>query len=362
MLYKDDYNFQRRWDHIEWVVPSTRKTPFPVCSTLDEVTDVDHWVGHNTTDQLSEVIDPQFFEDNKNVFPAKMLEYFKKKANHSHRFRDRTMKQLRKAADAAVPQGHVQRIERREEKDQHGEITFNYYGRTSANTRSLLSQQWLDVNFKVRYPSFYGKLMNTSSASKKDFFDVPEGTSKMMSSANIEKTTDAPRVQYQQDEQSSCVFSGLASALYAMGDTFAAGAVASLVHQSLVDNNGPFEFARMVMTDRYGHRKGLQKLRYSIQTWKEEEKFIPLAQLSRFPTMLHLVDSAGNEGHCVTVCGKWIFDSNHSHALPLSRDSLDAICDNVADHLEKITFKKVKNATRFIPPKAMQQKMINLLH
>ena len=239
-------------------------------------------------------------------------------------------------------------------------IMVEYLG----NTRYPLSQEWLDINFKVRHPSFYGKLMNTSSASKRDVFEVPQGASKVTSGGNIEKMRDGPRVHYQQSEQSSCVFSGLALALYAMGDTFAAEAVATLVPRSLLDKNGPFKFARMVMTDCHGHDcKGLQKLRYSIQTWNEEEKFIPLAELSRFPTMLHLVDSAGNEDHCVTVCGKWIFDSNYSHAWPLSNDSLDAICDNVAtDHLKKITFEKVKAATRFIPPKVMQQKMNNLLH
>ena len=128
--------------------------PLPVCSRLDKVTDVDHWVGHNSAEQMSEVIDPHFFEDNKDVFPAKTLEYFKKKANHSHWLHESTMKKCCRAADAAVPQGHVQHIKRKEEKDRNGATTYNYYGRTSANTRSLLSQEWLDVNFKVRYPSF----------------------------------------------------------------------------------------------------------------------------------------------------------------------------------------------------------------
>ena len=131
MLYKNDYIFQRRWDCIEWVVPSNRQMPLPDCSRLDKVTDVDHWVGHNSAEWMSEVIDPQFFEENKDVFPAKMLEYFKKKANHSHRLRDSTMKKLCRAADAAVPQGHVQRIERKEEMDRNGATTYKYYGRIS---------------------------------------------------------------------------------------------------------------------------------------------------------------------------------------------------------------------------------------
>ena len=198
MLHKKNYIFQRGWDHIEWVVPSNQEMPLPLCSRFYKLTDVDHWVGHNSVEKILEVIDPHFFEENKDVFPAKTLEYFKTKENHSHHLHEATKKKLCRAADAAVPQGHVWHIKWKEEKDHNGATTYQYYGRTLVNTRCLLSQEWLDVNFKVRYPSFYGKLMNTSSASEKDVFQVPEGTSKVMSSGNIEKMMDAPHIHYQQ--------------------------------------------------------------------------------------------------------------------------------------------------------------------
>ena len=34
------------------------------------------------------------------------------------------------------------------------------------------------------------------------------------------------------------------------------------------------------------------------------------------------------EDHCVTLYGKWIFDSNFSNALPLTKESLDLCCSS----------------------------------
>ena len=36
----------------------------------------------------------------------------------------------------------------------------------------------------------------------------------------------------------------------------------------------------------------------------------------------------GKHDHCVTVYGRWIFDSNIKHALPLTRASLDICCSS----------------------------------
>src|SRR5688500_13665007 len=44
--------------------------------------------------------------------------------------------------------------------------------------------------------------------------------------------------------------------------------------------------------------------------------------------------SDGQEDHCVTVFGKWIFDSNFTNALPLTKESLDLCCSS-NDRAEK---------------------------
>ena len=146
----------------------------------------------------------------------------------------------------------------------------------------------------------------------------------------------------------------------AIGDTFAAESLLRLMSKSMDALDGPIQFAQKVMTD-CNQRKGEPRLKYSIETWDTDDSFLPLEHLSPYPTMLHIVTSAGTSSHCITVCGKWIFDSNFGNALLLSIDSLDFICANTTDHWQEITFHHVKCATRFFPPKSMEMKMINFL-
>jgi hypothetical protein len=51
-----------------------------------------------------------------------------------------------------------------------------------------------------------------------------------------------------------------------------------------------------------------------------------------------LRSSDGKEDHCVTLLGKWIFDSNFKRALPLCKEALDWCCssDEVKDTFEKV--------------------------
>ena len=69
------------------------------------------------------------------------------------------------------------------------------------------------------------------------------------------------------------------------------------------------------------------------------------------PTMVQLcsVDEFGyeNNEHIVAIAGDWIFDSNKTHALPLSAESLDACC------LDGDKFLRVSYAVRFIPGKKL---------
>ena len=36
-------------------------------------------------------------------------------------------------------------------------------------------------------------------------------------------------------------------------------------------------------------------------------------------------------GHAAALCGRWLFDANFPHALPLSRESLDAMLKRTDD-------------------------------
>ena len=76
---------------------------------------------------------------------------------------------------------------------------------------------------------------------------------------------------------------------------------------------------------------------------------------SNYPTVCLLLDMAHRKYHCITVCGKWIFDSNLESALPLTKGSLNYICSG--NDTDEITFVGVLHAIRAVPPLFVQIKL-----
>ena len=71
--------------------------------------------------------------------------------------------------------------------------------------------------------------------------------------------------------------------------------------------------------------------------------------------MCLLLYTAHRTDHCITVCGKWIFDSNLEFSLPLTKASLNYI--RSGNDTDEITFVGVLNAIRAVPPIAVQIKL-----
>ena len=61
------------------------------------------------------------------------------------------------------------------------------------------------------------------------------------------------------------------------------------------------------------------------------------------------------ENYCITVCSKWIFDSNLEFALPLTKDSLNYIFSG--NDTDEITFVGVLRAIRAVPPVVVQKRL-----
>ena len=71
--------------------------------------------------------------------------------------------------------------------------------------------------------------------------------------------------------------------------------------------------------------------------------------------MCLLLDTAHRIDHCITVCGKWIFDSNFEFALPLTKASLNYICSG--NDSDEIKFVGVLHAIRAVPPIVFQRNL-----
>ena len=74
-----------------------------------------------------------------------------------------------------------------------------------------------------------------------------------------------------------------------------------------------------------------------------------------YPTVCLLLDTAHRTNHCITVCGKWIFDSDLEFLLSLTKASLNYICSG--NETDEITFVGVLHAIRAVPPIVVQIKL-----
>ena len=171
----------------------------------------------------------------------------------------------------------------------------------------------------------------------------------------------APILFYQQYSMDSCIISSFAAAVHYMGDKKAAEYINRRKEQSLVafSNGGRMQFCNDVILNHY-KQKNEKKLRYTVQNWNESKPFDIFKDISTWPTVCLLLDSAGRAEHCVTVCNKWIFDSNFDYAFPLSEQCLHYICGG--DDEKDIKFVSVCQAIRAIPPIAVQQIVLSTNH
>ena len=74
-----------------------------------------------------------------------------------------------------------------------------------------------------------------------------------------------------------------------------------------------------------------------------------------YPTVCLLLETAHQTDNCITICGKWIFDSNLESALPLTKALLNYICSG--NDTDEITFVGVLHAIRAVPPIFVQIKL-----
>ena len=93
------------------------------------------------------------------------------------------------------------------------------------------------------------------------------------------------------------------------------------------------------------------KLRWklSFKVFAETYVYGPFLDISPFPILIKLIDFIGWIQNCVTVVGKWIFDSNITFNLPLTRGNMDYCCTNDDETKVMNSYKGVSKALGFFP-------------
>ena len=238
---------------------------------------------------------------------------------------------------------------------------YKFFGRDSKNKQHHFIQEWIDVNFKLQYPDFYKQIHDPQV--DRNSFHVPKGAA---SSAHKNPwcliiPKNGPKMQYMQGDHSSCVLSSFALALHAIKDECTAAVINDAVSFALSSGLPPMNYAMNLMSDRLCS-KNQQSIRYHLAQWKENNHFLFLDEISPYPILVVLTTQSMNQSHCVTLWGRWIFDSNYEHAFPLEVEWLEfvssmidesAICNNA--------YLYVKHAIWFFPPPAVEARMNNLL-
>ena len=136
-----------------------------------------------------------------------------------------------------------------------------------------------------------------------------------------------PEVKYQQGPgEQACLFKCAASAAHYCGFEQTGARANQLSNHNLAPGEN---WKRLVKAVSSGTSKGhLQPKRL-----KQSDDVLDVAKTSAF-VVVGLVSADGSTTHAVALTDKWIFDANLTHALPLSRESLNICCSSDTGHSE----------------------------
>ena len=104
------------------------------------------------------------------------------------------------------------------------------------------------------------------------------------------------------------------------------------------------------------HREKNEKiLNYRIEDWYTSTPYDILRNESTYPTVCLLLDMWHRTDHYITVCGKWISDSNFKVELPLTHICLNYIC--CGNDTGENKFIGVLHAIRAVPTEVFQRRL-----
>ena len=196
-----------------------------------------------------------------------------------------------------------------------------------------LELSWIKTNLRTCEKRLYDSLF-VEGVPDGQVFSVLEGALKQFN--DYVYSEDAPMAKISTRRQNTCCFSSLASAFCALGDERAEMAIASRIVDSL--SFVPFryknriDFAIDVLLAKKRVRKPNEpRLGLTIQEFKHVGQVNVLEYSYNGATIVQLEDILGNTSHCITIAGKWIFDSNFERGLPVSIESLHMCCTDPED-------------------------------
>ena len=148
--------------------------------------------------------------------------------------------------------------------------------------------------------------------------------------APVELMVTSVPLKYKQFEEETCAYKGLASALHYcatklnMGDKQVASNLASVaVAQASQDARTQLENLTKLVKEKstYWRKHELRAKQKTVKEWDI------LNIRSPFPTVVVLLGTDGGQSHSVTLVNDLVFDFNCTHAMRLSKETLDWCCN-----------------------------------
>ena len=166
----------------------------------------------------------------------------------------------------------------------------------------------------------------------------------------------APTFFYQQGNHNSCILQSSASELHYMGDGYASEYIIRCKQKYLlvIQNKCQMQFFRDILM-RY-HKEKMKKLpNHCIEEWNISTPYDMFWNPYTYPNVCLLLDTCHRTDHCITVCDKWIFDSNFEVYFPLTHYFLNYSCRG--NDTDQIKYFAVFHAIISVPPEVIQRRL-----
>ena len=112
-----------------------------------------------------------------------------------------------------------------------------------------------------------------------------------------------------------------------MGDYYASKYIIKSKQKYLFDihNKGQMHLCSDILMGHH-REKNEKRLNFCIEEWHTSTPYDISRNKFTYTTLCFSLDTWHRTNHCITVCGKWIFDSNFKVVFPLTQVCLDYIC------------------------------------
>ena len=308
----------------------------PACvKNISAEIDEDHFVGRSDINRVSE-----YFLVSDNIIPKEPPQYIfneaflsdmeiNKEVDIDVMSKEKLERSVRTFLGKCIyfiyPQKTVDGIKTFHGKQKNGHIVKD------------ITQEWIDIDFQDRFPTFYEDLMDEDNAS--DEFETPEGACDFSDSDSDKEVEDTVPtvfltkidVPYRFENKNSCAFGNMANAVFLFNDTKAADFFYDNKEKNMdqlrqehtkIDHRAhisAFHLAREILR---------QKFKYVVKFVKGID-LVELAKSHKNDILYVMIQPAESAiSHVIAITKKQIVDGTFSHRLKCNEESIRWLCND----------------------------------